>query len=63
MYVDSLNRFGIDRIEGLRIYDVEMFERFEVVMIGGGVRALTAFRDAGIILEVSFGMNDVLYVL
>ena len=62
-HADSLNRLGIDRIEGLRIHDAETPERFEAATTGGGVRALTALRDAGTISEVSLGMNDASYVL
>ena len=60
---DSLKRLGIERIEGLRIHDAETPERFEAAMEGGGVRALTALRDAGRVSEISLGMNDAAYVL
>ena len=60
---DSLKRLGIERIEGLRIHDAETPERYEAAMEGGGVRALTALRDAGRVSEISLGMNDAEYVL
>ena len=59
---DSLQRMGIERVDGLRIHDAEDEARYNEAVNGGGVAELVRLREAGLINEVSLGMNDAYFV-
>lgn len=59
---DSLQRMGIERVDGLRIHDAEDEARYAEAVNGGGVAELVKLREAGFINEVSLGMNDAYFV-
>ena len=59
---DSLQRMGIERVDGLRIHDAEDEARYNEAVNGGGVAELVKLREEGLINEVSLGMNDANFV-
>ncbi len=62
----SLERLGIDRIDVLYVHDLDLFthktdavlEEKRSAFMGGGLAALTALRDQGVITAFGAGLNE-----
>ncbi len=62
----SLERLGIDRIDVLYVHDLDLFthktdavlEEKRAAFMGGGLAALTALRDQGVITAFGAGLNE-----
>lgn len=62
----SLERLGIDRIDVLYVHDLDLFthktaavlEEKRTAFMGGGLAALTALRDQGVITAFGAGLNE-----
>ncbi|WP_417310768.1 aldo/keto reductase [Devosia sp.] len=61
----SLQRLGLERIDILFLHDIGRFaqndqhaQRWDEVTTGGGIRALTALRDQGVVRGIGAGVNE-----